>query len=376
MDISKRKKARMRQAFITFSLFAGALAAPLAFADFKALDDESMSAVTGQAGLTLEIDFELSISELAYKDQGYLAFEDFKWGGADRTGGVGATGRFENWKMELDVAGPSESLAYGFSALDNYYAGLSAPDAGWDAAILANDDAYEAGDGDLVIHNTSKNLFDGTKYDFGSDSDVALSGGPTSQPSNNFTDAIDDWRNSAPFAIEIGAVKLHDSGYGIGSKAGGLTLMSNFKAEVLTGPLDIIITNGSGYTNGVSNGKILISDYFEISDLSVDFDFIGASMEGVRFHNRRGDTTGLNVNRGADGVLGTADDVATESFGFAHAKLEIAGLEDASKGLHIAGGIKGDLDIDHLSLDPARISIGSIYVTDMTVEASLNIRGH
>ncbi len=360
------------------ALALGLMAAFSAQAELTMLDDTSLAGVTGQAGLTLELDVEINVSEIAYHDAGYLAIEDFTWGGVDRTGVAGVTGRFENWKMVIDVANGTEKLAYGFSELDDYYGKVSAPDADWAAAIANNDDAAVHGDGDLVFHNTSVNLFDGTRYDRATDSDVALPGGTAGQPSNRFVDAMDDWRNSAPFGVRIGEVRLHDSGYQVGTKVdSGTILMSNFNAEVLTGPLDIIIqNNGDGSTNGVPDSKLLISDYFEISDLDVKFDFVGVGIEGFRFHNRRGDTTGLNVNKGADGVLGTADDVKTESFGFGHMKWYLAAAPDRNDGLQIGGAIKGDIDIDTITLGDNGRTIGSVYITDMTIESTLNIRGH
>ena len=374
--LKQEKHPKVKSLVSAVGLFVGLSVTFSVQAELKSMNDSAMGDVTGQSGLTVEFSLEVSVDELAYKDKGFLALEEFKWGGADRTGGLGVSGAFDNWKMIIDVAGESESLAYGFSELDQYQSSVSSPDAAWNTAVQSNDDATIAGDGDLVIHITSTELFDGTRYDLATDSDVTLSGGVTSLPSDSFKDTMDDWRNSAAFGVEIGAVKLHDSSYQVGSKVGGVTLMSNFKAEVLTGPLDIIITNGGGYTGGVSDGKILVSDYFEITDLSVDFDFLGVSLSGVRFHNRRGDTTGLNTNSGLDGIAGNADDKAVESFGFAHAKFHIAGLEDNSKGLQIAGAIKGDLDISHISLSPSNVSIGSIYLTDMTVQASIDVRGH
>ncbi|MCP5161041.1 MAG: hypothetical protein H6999_09325 [Hahellaceae bacterium] len=345
-------------------------------AELKPINETSLANITGQAGLTLEIDMRLDIGEISYRDEGYFALEDFAWGGADRTGNTGVTGNFENWKMVIDIAGDSESLAYGFSELDQYHREVNSPDSAWDTAILVNDDEQTYSEGDLVIHNTSTQLFDGTRYDRDSDSDVALPGGPTTLPGDSFSETMDDWRNSAPFAIKIGAVKLHDSSYTIGSKTtDGTTLMSNFNAEVLTGPLDIIIQNrGNGSTNGIPDSKIIISDYFEISDLSATFDFLALSISGFKLHNRRGDTTGLNMNRGLDGIAGTADDVATESFGFAHAKWYMAAAPSFSKGIQIAGALKGDIDMPEIYVGGT--SIGSVFITDMLIESKMNIRGH
>ncbi len=345
-------------------------------ADFKALDDHTMSKVTGQSGLTLELDLQLNIREIAYRDEGYLSLKDVAWGGADRTGHTGVTGRFENWKMVIDIVDGATPMSYGFSDLDHYYNLVDAPDAAWAAAIANNDEAQFHGDGDLVIHNTSVELFDGSVYDRETDSDRALAGGPTHLPGNAFADAIDDWRNSAPFGVRIGAVTLNNARYAVGSNpADGTTLISNFNAEVLTGPLDIIIQNrGNGSTQGVPDSKMMISDYFEISDLSVNIDLFAMSISGFRFHNRRGDTTGLNYHRGADGILGTPDDRATESFGFGHMKWYLGSVSGSA--LQIGGAIKGDIDIDAIALSDDGVSIGNVEITDLKIEYSMNVRGH
>jgi len=379
---------RTRSLTSTISLTIAIGAALPVQAELTSIDDNAMAEVTGQSGITIDMRLKLNVAEVAYRDGGYLSIEDFAWGGADRTGNTAVAGAFENWRMVLDVADTSEPLAYGFSELDQHHNSVASPDSDWDTAILANDDRQVYGDGDLVIHNTSTQLFDGTRYDASSDSDVALSSGLSAFPSNSFNDAMDDWRNSAPFGIKIGAVKLRDSGYAVGSRSGnGTTLLSNFNAEVLTGPLDIVIqNNGDGITNGVADSKIMVSDYFEISDLSVDLNIVGLSISGLTLHNRRGNTTGLNTNNGLDGIAGTADDVATESFGFAHAKWSLGKAAPANDGIHssidnvsvggihLAGAIKGDMDIDRISIGGNLL--GSLHITDMTIESSMIIRSH
>ncbi len=205
MDNSKQEKHRKTKNLVsTVGLVVGLSVTFSVQAELKTMNDSAMADVTGQSGLTVEFSLEVSLDELAYKDKGFLTIEEFKWGGADRSGGLGVSGAFDNWKMVIDVAGDSESLAYGFSELDQYHASVSSPDADWNSAIQSNDDATIAGDGDLVIHITSTELFDGTRYDRATDTDVALSGGLTSLPSDSFTDTMDDWRNSAAFGVDYG----------------------------------------------------------------------------------------------------------------------------------------------------------------------------
>lgn len=377
MDISRNNAKRQAKNLSTAVGFVIGIGTALnTHAELTLIDDTAMAEVTGQAGLTIDMELKVNLAEIAYRDGGFLAIEDFAWGGADRTGKTAVTGAFENWRMVIDVAGDSESLAYGFSELDQLHKTVISPDSDWSNALSSNDDEQIHSDGNLAIHITSTQLFDGTGYDQNNDTDFTLAGGATTLPSNSFSNTIEDWRNSAPFGIKVGAVKLRSSTYKVGSKTNdGTTLMSNFIAEVLTGPLDIVIqNNGDGSTNGVPDSKIMVSDYFEISDLSVDIDLLATSISGFRLHNRRGDTTGLNTNNGADNIAGTSDDVATESFGFAHAKWYIAAAPLASDGLQLAGAIKGDIDIDRIAIGGK--SIGAMYITDLTIESSMKIRGH
>jgi hypothetical protein len=347
------------------------------YAELKPVEDTYLSEITGQAGITIEVDLQLKIDEIAYQDEGFISLENVIWAGVDRTGATGAAGSFNNWNMKIDLADGKEPLAYGFSELDSYYTQVTAPDKNWEHAITINDEARKFGPGDLVIHINSTQPFDGTRYDTSIDSDVAISGGSGTTPHDRFDLAMDDWRNAAPFALEIGALKLRNSNYQSGALGSdGALVMSDFKAEVLTGPLDIVIqNNGNGHTGGIPDSKITISDYFQISDLSVNLDVAGIGISGFRMHNQRGDTTGLNHNLGNDGIAGTSDDIATESFGFAHMKWFIGAAQN-NDGMLIQGALKGDIDIDNVYIGGINNSIGAIQVTDLLIDSKLVIKGH
>ncbi|MFT7373520.1 MAG: hypothetical protein ACI9T9_002220 [Oleiphilaceae bacterium] len=59
------------------------------YAELELLDDENLSHVKGQAGITIDIELELSIGEFAYKDGGSILVQGVRIGGntnlADRT---------------------------------------------------------------------------------------------------------------------------------------------------------------------------------------------------------------------------------------------------------------------------------------------------
>ena len=56
----------------------------MAQAELKALDDSSMGSITGQAGVTIELETKVNIGEVRYIDEGTLAISDVFIGGANR----------------------------------------------------------------------------------------------------------------------------------------------------------------------------------------------------------------------------------------------------------------------------------------------------
>lgn len=375
-------------------------------AEFRALDDSSLSNVTGKAGITIDIEAnigtlaaptapvgsggitidleaQVSIGEVAYKDAGYIGIEDIRIGGADRTGYDGVAGKLDNLRISIDVSDGVESFEYGSSYLDLYETQVATPDVGWAIATTVNDDRVVHGDGDLVIRTHATSLFDGTEYDYFTDANIASTGSSAGVPSNVFSDALFDARNAVDVGISIGAVKLHDSGYDVGSRVGGTTLVSNLYVEILGGSTDIIIeNNGDGFTNGVADSAIQINSYFEVTSMSLDLDIAGVSLGGMSVHNWRGDRTGLNVNSAG---------YATDTFGFAHSRGKIVAVKGIERtkntttdfilptvdGIALAGSFAGDIDIKHISFGGlANQSIGAIYMTDIYSSSSMIVSAH
>jgi hypothetical protein len=90
-------------------------------AELKALDDSAMGELTGQAGLTIDIETKVSIGQFMYKDAGSLFINDISIGGnqnLDNTtaGGLANdTDMLDNIRMNIDIAG---SVATGENQLD------------------------------------------------------------------------------------------------------------------------------------------------------------------------------------------------------------------------------------------------------------------
>lgn len=80
-----------------------AAGAPIAAqAELQALTDHTMSDVTGQSGITIEMEARMTIGELRYQDEGSLAISDIFIGGANR----------DDMFSELGFAIPNEASDY------------------------------------------------------------------------------------------------------------------------------------------------------------------------------------------------------------------------------------------------------------------------
>ena len=98
------------------ALATAVAAAPFAaHADLKALDDSAMGNVTGQAGVTIELETEVSIGEFRYTDEGYLAVNDIYIGGGsvtrDASGAVtGVDGKLDDLLIDIDVLADGDAV--------------------------------------------------------------------------------------------------------------------------------------------------------------------------------------------------------------------------------------------------------------------------
>lgn len=217
------------------ALVAAVAAAPFAAnAEMQALNDASMGAVTGQAGVTIDLTANVSIGEIAYQDQGFLSFSGVTLAGQGGTD-------LDDIRLTIDVAGDGTDL--GTAALGaTYLAG-----AGFDVSG-ANETPQAVTDGDLVISLRSQS---GTPVDFN---------------------------------LSIGEIALAKSGGTVGNlnSAGdaGTVLVSNLSIDGLLGPIDILINEESNNMN--------INAYFNANG-NLTMPFIGTSLD-FELHNRRGAT--------------------------------------------------------------------------------------
>jgi hypothetical protein len=379
------------------------------FAETKLLDDSEMQGVTGQAGLTIDVESQWEIGEFAYRDGGYLLIQGMRMGGNSMGNGTGSGGvLLDNLRLDVDVAGDGSAindneLNYGFSAmreiaqeyvnegnLDPSFASVaSGVDESRDGAAI--DDKKVYGDGDLVIH-----------FDF--TDGWASEGGLSAYRSDNrfvtddFAVAEAVLEHAVDFRIEIDAIGLARSDYQVGSAGldidsdgpsegavGTTTLISQLSIQGYLGPEDLHIeNNGNGFDgtgplgtgSGDADSKIYWSAYTKITDLDMYIDIAGVQITDMKIHNERGDRTGLDN---------------TSSFDFAHSIREIYAVKDSVlnllpggpaladyyvDGIAINTRFKGDIDIEAISFGDTGKSIGSFYITDLTSTTNWTISAH
>lgn len=328
------------------SSLAGAIAAisllpATALADFRPLDDASMAAVTGQAGVSIELETKLSIDRLTWTDEGSLSVNGLRLSGHNDT-------VLDNLKLTIDIAGEGEVLEHGFSEIARRAnAGLldtSNPDVA-DALAkysVAGSFGKQFNSGDLVIH------LGATDY-----------GDPTS---------LDDYLQAVDFELAIDSITTSGTD-------GSTNLFSDINLQGYIGPTDLVIRNGGSSTRTLANGntvsgsELQLDTHFEVTDGSLNWDaadvilifnFAAVGIEGLQIHNRRGNDT-----------LG--------HFGMAHATAKLSrgtGATSGKEGLSIHG-VEFRADIDMPVFKVGGTSIGSVQFTDFVIsDTTMMVYGH
>ena len=97
----------------------GLVFSQVSFAEITMIEDDELSSVTGQKGLTIDIEMGIEIGEFMYKDAGSIVMQGIRLGGMDRsTGGVGTA--FEGSKgLEFDINDPTANGYGGNTGLNN-----------------------------------------------------------------------------------------------------------------------------------------------------------------------------------------------------------------------------------------------------------------
>lgn len=356
-----------------------------AYAELEALDDSTLETLTGQAGLTIDIETKVSISEFMYKDAGSVLITGIEMGGnlnaLDYDGSgtqIQNSSYLDNLRMEIDVAGagaPDRVWPSGATLFDNvliygtseyghlaaymaYQAGALDPDylttANNNGPYGPGDNLKTYGDGDLVIRWGATDLLAAggglQAYKNGSGwNGTDMTGDLVTL---DFDVARDIVTRAVDFNFKIDAIGLTDSSYVQGTNvsydaSGNLNewqstafstgtdgdttdtiLISQLNVNGYLGPEDLHIENkGNGFGGnsgrGDADSKIYWDSYFRITDLDIYIDIAGLYLGDVQIHNDRGDLTGLNLTTDVSG-----NTVNAESMGFAHSKRTIYAVKD------------------------------------------------
>ena len=217
------------------ALVTAIAAAPFAsHAGMKALDDSAMGNVTGQAGVTIELETRVSIGEFTYTDtDGHAGSgDDGTAGGTFAVSGIELGGAFAS--DLFDPANPGESVSGYSNLLDG--AAATASDTLNDLKI----DIDVAADGDAVIHVGS------------------ITGGPI------------DW------GMQANTIELRGEATGSDST----TLLSGLKAWGSLAALDIRVDTKDvgGYVN---SGSLMLDAAFTVEEMEFDVDFLGIGIKGL-----------------------------------------------------------------------------------------------
>jgi hypothetical protein len=159
------RKENVMKGLKKLALATAVAAAPFAaHADLKALDDSAMGNVTGQAGVSIELETEVSIGEFRYTDEGYLSVNDIYIGGGtverDGSGNVtGVSGLLDDLLIDIDVQADGDAYIDVHSisgapidfAVGVGSASLNATDGSGDSTLLASNIGIEGGLAQLNI---------------------------------------------------------------------------------------------------------------------------------------------------------------------------------------------------------------------------------
>lgn len=189
-------------------------AAPFAAnADLKALDDSAMGNVTGQAGVTIELETKVSIGQFKYTDEGSFAVNDIVLGGSGVAGGPG-TDLLDQLKIDIDVAD----------------------------------------DGDAIIH---VGTLDGNPIDWGvTVGSMQLLAGATGSDSTTLISNMSGWGNLAQLDISVDTATDH-----LNIAAAFDVQDMDFDVEFLgIGIRDMVITGAGGNFDYDGDGSVMAAD--------------------------------------------------------------------------------------------------------------------
>lgn len=301
-------------------------------AQMQSLSDSSMGEVTGQSGVTIDINkATVSIGEIAYEDKGFLVIDGLRLFGG--TGGP----YLDEGRIHFDIVGedPRSDIPTGTAGEylynESILSGMPNIDEIRDNINAVESDA-NVSDGDLVISMRTSGLF---PLDFTLEIDsISLAKQTNDDGSANRTN--------------VGSLRADNPN--------STVLVSDLRILGNLGPIDIVVQEESDSMN--------INAYFNAKG-DVTLPFMGTSL-GFSLHNTRGQVIGF----GPGG----------EAVSFVHAQADIGVAEDYlgadQDALRVTvQDFSGDLDLTNITMGNDE-SIGAIYMTDIAITADMVVYGH
>ncbi len=278
------------------ALATAVAAAPFAaHADLKAMDDSAMGNVTGQAGVTIELETKVSIGQFKYTDEGSFAVNDIVLGGSGVAGGTG-TDLLDQLKIDIDVAD----------------------------------------DGDAVIH---VGTLDGNPIDWGMTvGSMELLPGATGSDSTTLISNMSGYGNLAQLDFRVDTATDH-----LNIVAAFDVQDMDFDVEFLgIGIRDMVITGAGGNFDYDGDGSVMSAD------ADGEFGLDPASQEAqvlAGFAN-----VDLDVYKGAGLGASTATDVLRVDVNNVYMDMSIGAVE-------IGGTSIGSLAIDNLAVTDTKLAV-------------------
>ncbi|WP_273206037.1 DUF6160 family protein [Marinobacter subterrani] len=228
---------------------------PAAMAEIQMLDEAAMGDITGQAGVTIELETQVNIDRLTYTDQGSLEVNDIFVGGTNRTDlfsemRLNLTGRpantlLDNIRIDIDVLSDGDAVI-NFQPQDLAFIDLGIRTGAWN----------------LVGQTDTTTIMDNFRMD-------ALVGSGTlwvdtaTDKLNFITDfAIDDMDFDVPFlAIGIRDFELTGSGYDLNAPR-ALDLFARVNMDIYKAPnhagVDSLAVDLQSFEADIRIGGILV----------------------------------------------------------------------------------------------------------------------
>ena len=335
----KKRRMIMEGLIKSTSAVALCLLGSAAQAEFKPLDDSALSGVTGQAGVTVELQTQLDIDNVGYQDEGWLNINNIHVGGA--TPGTA----LDNVKVTLDIAGDGEVFAHGFSELATRGMADATTMADYDLGGGQYGRAYNSGDTIIRISPIDPHAYDSL---------------------SNFESAID-------FGMDIGSINVSSQADGAAA-ATHTSVFSNISMKGYLGPTDIVVHNNGNGSHTLADGTQLgdssidIDTNFKITDMNLDWDaadvllllnFSAVGLRGMTITNTEGNDTAGH-------------------YGFASASAKIARATSTTghEGMAVRDvNFRADINIPTVLVGGT--SIGSVKFTDFVIDhTNLVIYGH